>query len=136
MVGVCSPDAAFKIQASYSRLFPLGCWGDIFVRVSIALTKHHGENNLGSEGKGLLQHNTPSLREARAGSEAETMEKLCLAARSAGLAQSPFQDHRPRSSATHINPLSRKCPTGQSGGDIFSVDVLVSQMTLAGVRLT
>lgn len=38
MVGVCSPDAAFKNHASYSRLFPLGCWGDIFVRVSIALT--------------------------------------------------------------------------------------------------
>ena len=111
---------------------------------------HHDEHhsNAGREGyfNFIVPHHIPLLtvraeaqgRNPEAGTKAEAIEEHCFLDCSSWPAQPVFLKHQDYECMGDTGPMgwafshqSRKCPTGQPDGGIFSIEASSSKMTLA-----
>lgn len=83
------PCCCFQDPSQLQQAFPLGLLGDSFVRVSIVLTKHHDEKQLGEERVYFILEllgPTPSQREVGSGAQSRNLEAKAVAEEDCSLA--------------------------------------------------
>lgn len=121
----------------------------LLVRISIIMIKHHDQSNMESEVASsfqlLVHHSGKSGQEHRTGSWRKESCLLACYHHLLSLVSYSTQDHQPRSGSTkvtesfHINYKSWKCSKTCSQvnlmGDILSIDISASQVTLDWIHL-